>query len=82
MAHDGEKQSPGERPLPETMTSPFDGSVMRRGTRPVTISYGGKSVVVDLPGYYPEHDGEGVHVGDDLKVADDAVAALKWPNGG
>lgn len=66
--------------IPDTMISPFDGSIMRRGTRPVTISYGGRSVVVDLPGYYPEHDGEGVHVGHDLKVADEAVAALKWPN--
>ena len=33
--------------------------------------------MVDLPGYYPVPDGEGVHVGDDMAAADAALRVLK-----
>jgi HTH-type transcriptional regulator/antitoxin MqsA len=32
---------------------------------------------VGLPGYYPQDDGEGVHVGNDMSVVDRALLALK-----
>jgi hypothetical protein len=32
---------------------------------------------VDLPGYYPKGDGDGVHVGNDMSVVDRALRTLK-----
>lgn len=65
------------RMLPETMTAPENGAPLRRGTRPFEVRYKGESITVDLPGYYPDGAGEGVHVGDDMGVADAALRDLK-----
>lgn len=66
-----------DKPLPDTMTSPETGERLMRGVRPFTVAYKGRTRTVDLPGYYPEGDGEGVHVGKDMAVADAALRALK-----
>lgn len=66
-----------KKDLPETMISPDSGETLRRDTRPFTVTYKGKSVTVDLPGYYPESGDEGIHVGDDMAVTDAALRALK-----
>jgi HTH-type transcriptional regulator/antitoxin MqsA len=66
-----------KKDLPETMISPDSGETLRRDTRPFTVTYKGKSVTVDLPGYYPESGDEGIHVGDDMAVTDGALRALK-----
>lgn len=66
-----------EEPLPETMTSPETGERLMRGVRPFVVAYRDESVVVDLPGYYPEGDGDGVHVGKDMAVVDAALRGLK-----
>lgn len=63
--------------MPETMTSPETGELLRRGTRPFTVSYKEERVIVDLSGYYPEGSGEGIHVGKDMSVVDDALRQLK-----
>lgn len=63
--------------LPETMASPETGETLRRGIRPFMVTYKGKSITVELPGYYPEHGDDGVHVGDDMAVTDAALRALK-----
>ena len=63
--------------LPPSMTSPETGELLSRGVRPFTIVYKGQSVTVDLPGYYPAGDGDGVHVGDDMAAADVALRELK-----
>lgn len=65
------------RALPNTMISPETGETLTRGVRPFVVSYKGESVTVDLPGYYPAGNGDGVHVGDDLKVTDEALRLLK-----
>jgi HTH-type transcriptional regulator/antitoxin MqsA len=61
------------------MPSPETGEALRRGTRPFPVEYKGERVIVALPGYYPEGEGEtdGVHVGDDMDAVDDALRALK-----
>jgi HTH-type transcriptional regulator/antitoxin MqsA len=59
------------------MTSPETGEVLTRGVRPLVVAYKGQAVSVDLPGYYPAGEGEGVHVGDDMAAADAALRALK-----
>ncbi|TPI30627.1 type II toxin-antitoxin system MqsA family antitoxin [Mesorhizobium sp. B3-2-1] len=59
------------------MVSPETGETLARGVRPFTVTYKGESMIVDLPGYYPPSDGEGVHVGDDMAAVDAALRALK-----
>lgn len=63
--------------LPDTIASPETGAPLHRGVRPFFVTYKGRSVTVDLPGYYPEAEGDGVHVGDDMAVVDDALRGLK-----
>jgi HTH-type transcriptional regulator/antitoxin MqsA len=63
--------------LPITMASPETGELLTRGVRPFTVSYKEHAVTVDLPGYYPDGEGDGVHVGDDMGAADAALRALK-----
>jgi HTH-type transcriptional regulator/antitoxin MqsA len=66
-----------DEPLPATMISPETGETLTRAVRPFTVAYKGESVVVDLPGYYPADEGEGVHIGKDMAVVDDALHGLK-----
>lgn len=66
-----------KKDLPDTMMSPETGQVLRRGMRPFVVSYKGKSLTVELPGYYPENGDDGIHVGDDMAVTDVALRALK-----
>jgi len=66
-----------DRKLPETMISRETGEVLRRGVRPFVVSYGGQSITVDLPGYYPDGEGDGVLVGDDMLPVDEALKKLK-----
>lgn len=65
------------RSLPETMASPDTGEILRRGVRPFDVCYKGETLTVDLPGYYPQGVGEGVHIGDDMSVVDEAIRSLK-----
>lgn len=63
--------------LPDTMVSPETGETLRRGVRPFIVTYKGKSITVELPGYYPDNGDDGIHVGDDMAVTDAALRALK-----
>lgn len=64
-------------PLPPTMPCPETGQTLRRDSRPFTVRYKGQELVVSLPGYYPDGEGESVHVGADMAAADDALRVLK-----
>ena len=68
---------PGPTRLPETMTCPETGEIMHRDTRPFVVRYKDEAMTVSLPGFYPAGDGDGVHVGDDMKPVDEALRALK-----
>lgn len=63
--------------MPETMASPETGETLCRDVRAFVVTYKGKSVTVDLPGYYPANGDEGVHVGHDMAAADAALRTLK-----
>ncbi|ATN33403.1 XRE family transcriptional regulator [Rhizobium sp. ACO-34A] len=65
------------RSLPEAMASPDTGEILRRDVRPFDVHYKGETVTVDLPGYYPEGSGDGVHIGDDMAPVDEALRSLK-----
>jgi len=56
---------------------PETGHPMVREVRPMTIEYKGHSLEVDMPGWYCEHCGEGVHSGKDMVVSDRALNRLK-----
>lgn len=58
--------------------SPETGAGMRRDVRPMALSYKGRSVVVDMPGWYAD-DGvtDSIHNGEDMKVSDRALHRLK-----
>jgi HTH-type transcriptional regulator/antitoxin MqsA len=62
---------------PNTMISPETGEVLHRGVRGFPVTYKGRSIEVDLPGYYPVGEGDGVHVGSDMVVVDDALRRLR-----
>ncbi|MCI4679063.1 type II toxin-antitoxin system MqsA family antitoxin [Rhodoblastus acidophilus] len=66
-----------EKVLPDTMASPETGETLTRDVRPFVVAYKGETITVDLPGYYPAGEGDGVHVGKDMSVVDEAVRALK-----
>ena len=66
-----------EKEMAETMVSPEAGETLRRGVRPFLVSYKGKSITVELPGYYPDNGDEGIHVGHDMAVTDAALRVLK-----
>ena len=63
--------------LPDTMISPETGETLKRDIRPFEVSYKGEKIIVSLPGYYPENEGDGVHVGKDMSVVDNALRELK-----
>lgn len=54
-----------------------DGAEMVRDTRPITLSYKGESVTINLPGWYCPQCGESVHDGKDMRVSDRALNAMK-----
>ena len=70
-------KSAEQRVLPDTMTSPETGEMLTRGVRPFCVAYKGPSITVSLPGYYPAGEGDGIHVGKDMKVVDAALRTLK-----
>ncbi|MBF0304822.1 MAG: type II toxin-antitoxin system MqsA family antitoxin [Alphaproteobacteria bacterium] len=59
------------------MPCPETGRTLYRDTRPFTVRYKEAETIVDLPGYYPDGEGESVHVGTDMAAADAALRALK-----
>lgn len=63
--------------MPESVTAPETGERLTRGVRPFAVAYKGRSVTVELPGYYPADAGDGVHIGDDMAVVDAALRGLK-----
>jgi HTH-type transcriptional regulator/antitoxin MqsA len=62
------------------MTDPVDpetGVPLRRDVRPFTLTYKGRSITVDMPGWYGEGPDEGVFDPEDMKVSDRALNLLK-----
>jgi HTH-type transcriptional regulator / antitoxin MqsA len=63
--------------LPETMFAPETGEMLTRDVRPFVVTYKGESITVDRPGYYSASNDEGVLIGDDMRVTDEALRILK-----
>jgi HTH-type transcriptional regulator/antitoxin MqsA len=63
--------------MTETRIHPETGKTLKRGVRPMLVQYGSMSREVDVPGWYPDGDGDAIHSGADLKTADEAFAELR-----
>jgi HTH-type transcriptional regulator/antitoxin MqsA len=62
------------------MTNPVDpetGAPLHRGVRPLTLTYKGESITVEMPGWYGDGPNEGVFDAEDMKVSDRALNRLK-----
>ena len=53
------------------------GEKLARDVRPLTIAYHGYRKTFDMPGWYPEGDGEATFTDEDMKTYDKALKELK-----
>lgn len=65
------------REVEEVITSCETGEELHRDVRPLTLSYRGESITVDMPGWYSEDGVRGVHSQEDMKVSDHALNIMK-----
>ena len=56
---------------------PLTGRPLKRSVRPLTLSYKGRHVTVDMPGWYPSGKGESLHSAADMRVSDRALVELR-----
>lgn len=61
----------------DTRIHPETGQTLRRGVRKQTVRYGSLTRIMDVPGWYPEEDGDGIHSGTDLAESDSAYRELR-----
>jgi HTH-type transcriptional regulator / antitoxin MqsA len=61
----------------KTMTHPDTGATLHRARRVETVSYMGMSKVVEIEGWFPDDNGDGILIGDDSAPLDAALSELK-----
>jgi HTH-type transcriptional regulator/antitoxin MqsA len=63
--------------MKDTMVHPVTGRTLQRGVRPTTYRYRGLERTVEQPGWWPEDDSDGILVGVDMEVSDQALHEMK-----
>ncbi len=63
--------------MAETRIHPETGETLRRGVRRQVVRYGSLAREVEVPGWYPEGDGDAVHTGADLAESDRVYRELR-----
>jgi HTH-type transcriptional regulator/antitoxin MqsA len=63
--------------MEDTRIHPETGETLRRGVRRQTVRYGSLARQLDVPGWYPEGGGEGIHIGADLAESDAVYRELR-----
>lgn len=63
--------------MARTRIHPETGEVLQRGARRQTVRYGSLAREVDVPGWYPEGEGDAIHTGSDLAESDRVYRELK-----
>lgn len=61
----------------ETRIHPVTGQVLTRQVRTQTVVIGPLSAAVQVPGWYPEGDGDAIHSGQDLAEEEAVFQALR-----
>lgn len=56
---------------------PKTGTAMHRDARPMTLTYKGESITIDMPGWYCDSCDESIHTGRDGAISDRALNRLK-----
>ncbi len=56
---------------------PETGDPIHRATRSMTLTYKGKSITFEMPGWYCAESEKGRHTGDDINVSDRMLSLLK-----
>lgn len=63
--------------MTETRIHPETGQVLRRDVRPQVVAFGSMRRTVNVPGWYPDDDGDSIHTGTELAESDRAFRDLK-----
>lgn len=63
--------------MTETRIHPETGETLRRGVRRQIVRAGSLSRELDVPGWYPEGEGDGIHSGADLAESDSVYRELR-----
>ena len=61
----------------ESMIHPETGEILLRDIRPIEFTYRGETITVEMPGWYPANNDEGIFSQEDMKVSDAALRYLK-----
>lgn len=61
----------------ETRIHPVTGATLRRAVRPMKVNYAIYSETVEVPGWYPEEDGDAVHTGKDLAEWNETLLRMR-----
>ena len=61
----------------EMMIDPETGEELHRDIRPMSFTYRGESITVDMPGWYSADGTRSVHSHEDTKVSDRALHVMK-----
>jgi HTH-type transcriptional regulator/antitoxin MqsA len=61
----------------ETRIHPDTGRTLRRDVRPQVVAFGSMRQTVNVPGWYPEDDGDSIHTGAELAESDQVFQELK-----
>jgi HTH-type transcriptional regulator/antitoxin MqsA len=63
--------------ITDTRIHPETGATLTRGVRREVVRYGSLAREVEVPGWYPEDEGDGVHSGADLAESDRVYRELR-----
>lgn len=53
------------------------GKILHRDIRPFEFKFRGEKIVVDMPGWYPEDNDDGIFTQEDMKIAGEVLRKLK-----
>lgn len=56
---------------------PETGEILHRDIRPFEFNFRGKKITIDMPGWYPDDNDEGIFTQEDMNVAGKALRELK-----
>ena len=65
------------REVEEVITSCETGEKLHRGVRPMTLTYHGESITIEMPGWYSADGETSEHSQEDMKYSDQALRILK-----
>lgn len=62
------------------MIHPETGEILRRDIRTIEFSFKGKKFMVNMPGWYPEGNNDGIFTHEDLQISEKEIERLKALN--